>query len=177
MRLKTLVLFTSLSAVGIVPAYAHMAVVPSEVPAGSSFTAGFAVGHGCEGSPTTVVKMSIPAGVLSVKPVAKPGWEIEIVTGDYATPQTLNDGPVTSGVTQINWTGGSLPDAWYDEFSIHASLSDDIAEGSVIPFPIVQECENGGVYRWISVAGEGEEEADEPAPQLHIGEAKGGHGH
>lgn len=176
MHLKTLVLFAGIGVASTLPAQAHMAVVPSEVPAGSSFTAGFAVGHGCDGSPTTVVKLSIPAGILSVKPVAKPGWDIEIVSGDYATAQTLNGGPVTSGVTQINWTGGSLPDAWYDDFAIHGSLSDDIAAGSTIHFPIVQECENGGVYRWITIEGEGEE-ADEPAPQIHIGEPSGGHEH
>ncbi|MCC6982974.1 MAG: YcnI family protein [Bauldia sp.] len=147
------------------PAMAHIGTSPAEVHKGATFEVGFGVGHGCDGSPTIAVRLQVPDGVTSVRPVAKAGWAIEVV----------RDG---DEVTQVNWTGGSLDDALYDRFTIRGQIEEGVAEESVVYFPMVQECAVG-VHRWISIPVEGQPEPDEPAPGITVlpAEAGGGHGH
>ena len=78
---------------------AHVGVQPDEVPADSYTKLTFSVPHGCDGSSTTRLRVSIPAGVISVKPQVVAGWSIETITDTYSTPVMLHGAPVTSGVT------------------------------------------------------------------------------
>ncbi|MGV8841228.1 MAG: YcnI family copper-binding membrane protein [Bauldia sp.] len=176
---KSLILATTAVACCIATiAEAHVGVTPAEVPAGQATLVGFGIGHGCDGAPTTAIRMRIPEGVIAVQPVAKPGWDIAITTGTYATPQIDGEALVTEGVTMIEWTGGNLPDAFYDQFWIRARVATGVEHGAMMWFPIVQECAGGGVHRWITVPVEGQPEADEPTPGFAVGEpAEGGHGH
>lgn len=75
---------------------------------------------------------------------------------------------LTKGVKETAWTGGSLPDAWYDEFVFRATLPDAPA-GTMVWFPIVQQCEKG-VNRWIEIPAAGKKPDDykEPAPGVKI---------
>ena len=68
--------------------------------------------------------------------------------GAYAKSYDCYGTPVTEGVTEIAWTAGDLPDDWYDEFVFRARLT-DFPAGAVVYFPIVQECADGAVHRWI----------------------------
>ena len=73
-------------------------------------------------------------------------------------------------MTEISWSGGNLPEAFYDEFVFTATIADDLKAGQAVYFPTVQQCEKG-VHRWIEIpaagaAGHGE--AGEPAPVLRI---------
>jgi len=43
-------------------------------------------------------------------------------------------------VTEIDWTGGSLPDDYYDEFVFQSFLASDLQPGQTLYFPVVQEC-------------------------------------
>jgi uncharacterized protein YcnI len=149
----------------VAPAVAHVGTSPAEVHKGATFEVGFGIGHGCDGSPTVAVRLQVPEGVTAVKPLVKPGWEIEVV----------KDG---DRVTQVNWTGGSVDDALYDRFTIRGQVDDTVAEESVVYFPIVQECA-AGVHRWISIPVEGQPEPEEPAPGVRVlpAEEGGGHGH
>jgi uncharacterized protein YcnI len=170
------------AATGIVlsalPAAAHVGLSVEEAHKGATFTLGFGIGHGCEGNPTTTVRLQVPEGVISVQPYAKPGWEIEVVSGAYGATQMRGEIPVSEGVVQINWTGGSLDNALYDEFVIRARIADNIADETMIWFPVVQECAAGGVHRWIAIPVEGQAEPDEPAPGLLVLPAEpGGRGH
>ena len=157
---------------------AHVGLSLTEAPKGATFMLGFGIGHGCDGQPTTTVRLQIPAGVIAVQPVAKPGWTIEIVNGAYTAPQTRDGAPVTEGVVQINWTGGNLPNELYDQFFIRARIADNVETGAMVWFPIVQECPGGGAHRWITVPVEGQPEPAEPTPGLMIGApAAAGHAH
>ena len=75
----------------------------------------------------------------------------------------------SEGVTEIAWTGGELPDDWYDEFVFRARLT-DFPIGSIVYFPIVQECAEGAVHRWIEIpeAGKSADDYEEPAPGVTI---------
>jgi uncharacterized protein YcnI len=154
-------------------AAAHVYLETAEAPANGSYKAVLRVPHGCEGKPTTALRVRIPEGVIAVKPMPKPGWELATVKAKYARPYEYFDSELTEGVKEINWSGGELPDDFYDEFVFLGRLT-DFQPGTVLHFPTVQECA-GGVHRWIEIpaAGQDPDELDEPAPQLEIVEPTG----
>jgi uncharacterized protein YcnI len=57
---------------------------------------------------------------------------------------------MSEGVTEIAWTGGELPDEWYDEFVFRGG-SPTSRPGRSCYFPVVQECPDGAVHRWIEI--------------------------
>ncbi|MGD9738810.1 MAG: YcnI family protein [Bauldia sp.] len=158
-------------------AQAHVHVVPAEAGPGATFTLGFTFGHGCEGAPTTALRVQMPAGIVSVQPFVKAGWQIEAVTGAYAAPQTLNGAEIAEGVVEVRWTGGEVPDALYDEFYVRARIADNVEPGTTLWFPVIQECPGGATSRWITVPVEGQPEPDEPTPGLLVTEPATGGGH
>jgi uncharacterized protein YcnI len=110
----------------------------------------------------------IPDGFIEVKPMPKPGWKLDVVRGKYQMPMSVRGTKVTEGVTEVDWTGGNLPDAYYDEFVLTGFIGDEAPAGQTLYFPIVQECEKG-VTRWIEIpAGNGAPEPAEPAPGLKL---------
>lgn len=66
----------------------------------------------------------------------------------------------------MTWSGGSLPDAYFDEFAIQLKLP-DAAPGTIIYFPIVQTCE-AGERRWVQVPEPGKDHLHDPAPALTL---------
>src|SRR5699024_7256548 len=144
-----------------------------KAPSGSTYKAILRVGHGCDGNATTAIRVKIPEGVIAVKPMPKPGWKLTTKEGDYAQAYEYYGETLTHSVTQIAWTEGHLPDAWYDEVVFRVRLPDAPAATTVY-FPVVQECVDG-VHRWISVPAQGEsaEDYDEPAPGVTLTEAVG----
>ena len=156
-------------------ATAHATLETEKAPANSFYKAIVRIGHGCDGSPTTAVRVQIPEGLIAVKPMPKAGWELTTTAGDYAQAYDYYGTALTSGVKEVAWTGGSLPDEFYDEFVLRGRLT-DFAPGTLVYFPIVQECA-AGVHRWIEIpaAGESPDDYDEPAPSVTIVEGEGGH--
>jgi periplasmic copper chaperone A len=149
-------------------ASAHMTLEVSEAPVSSTYKAVLRVGHGCEGSPTVSVRVQIPDGVIAVKPMPKPGWELSTKVEPYPQPVTYYEDTLTEGVREIAWTGGRLPDDWYDEFVFRGRLPEG-GEGTTLYFPVVQECEQG-VHRWIEIPAEGKtaDDYEEPAPGVRL---------
>jgi uncharacterized protein YcnI len=147
---------------------AHVTLETQQAPANGSYKAVLRVGHGCEGKPTTALRVQIPEGVIAVKPMPKPGWQLAVVKGKYERPYDYYGSQLTEGVKEIDWSGGQLPDEFYDEFVFVGRLT-DFEPGTVLSFPTVQECA-GGVHRWIEIpaAGQDPDELDEPAPQVTI---------
>ena len=131
-------------------ASAHVTLERQEAPVGASYKAVLRVPHGCAGSPTTAIRVRLPVGIIGVKPMPKPGWQLNTVTGRYQKPYTLRGAPVNEGVTEISWSGGKLADAHYDEFVFTGVIAEELAGTPVIYFPVVQECEKG-VHRWIEI--------------------------
>ncbi len=62
---------------------AHVTLESKEAPPNSSYKAVLRVGHGCEGKPTTAIRVQIPDGVIAVKPMPKPGWQLDTVKDKY----------------------------------------------------------------------------------------------
>ncbi|MBR0753452.1 DUF1775 domain-containing protein [Bradyrhizobium jicamae] len=150
-------------------AQAHVTLAQSEAPVGTSYRATFRVPHGCGDSPTLKVRVRIPDGVVGVKPMPKAGWQIDLVKGSYDKSYAMYHSNVTEGVKEVSWTG-NLPNDYYEEFVISVYLTDDLAPGRMLYFPVVQECEGGGAHRWIEIPTSGKSAADykEPAPGLKL---------
>lgn len=174
MNVKTL-LAAAVAVAAAGAAQAHITFEAAEAPVGASHKAVLQVPHGCGGAATTRVRVKIPEGVIAVKPMPKPGWTLETVTGAYAHPYQLHGAQVGEGVTEVVWTG-NLPDAFYDEFVFRAMLTDSLAPGSDLYFPVVQEC-GDTTERWIEIpaAGQDPESLEYPAPALKLLPAVAGH--
>lgn len=151
------------------PAFAHVTLETQEAPVGGAYKAVFRVPHGCEGSATVKVRVQIPEGVIAVKPMPKPGWTLETVKGKYAASYDYYGTPTSEGVKEVVWSGGRLPDEFYDEFVFRGYLTAGLAPGAHLYFPVVQECETGA-ERWIEIPAEGKDADDyeTPAPGIKL---------
>jgi periplasmic copper chaperone A len=155
--------------------FAHITLQEQQAAVGGSYKAVFRVPHGCNGSATVAVKVRIPDGFIDVKPMPKAGWKLDVSRGQYAKPINAHGAKVTEGVNEVDWSGGNLPDAYYDEFVLTGYIGDEAPAGQTIYFPVVQECEKG-VNRWIEIPAAGghdhghdaHDEAGEPAAALRL---------
>lgn len=154
---------------GAPAAFAHVTLETGEAAIGSSYKAVLRVPHGCEGKATTAIRVKMPEGFIAVKPMPKPGWKLETVRGKYAAPYQLWGETVTEGVLEVKWSGGDLPDEFYDEFVMRGQLSADLPAGEKLYFPVVQEC-GEAAERWIEIpqAGESEDSLEKPAPAITL---------
>lgn len=162
---------------GLLPAtvHAHATLETGTAPADSTYKAVIRIGHGCAGEATNTLRVRIPEGVIAVKPMPKAGWELSVVEGDYTQAYDYYGRELTRGVREVVWSGGSLPDAFYDEFVLRAHLT-AFEPGTIVYFPVVQECENGA-ERWIEIPEPGQDPHDleGPAPSVTITEAGDAH--
>jgi uncharacterized protein YcnI len=141
------------------PACAHVTFATQEAAAGSSFEVQIKVPHGCKGSPTLKIRVRIPKGIVDTKPASSANWQEAIIPAQGNTPG------------EISWSG-RLPDKEVGQFTFTARVDDKTKPGTVLFFPVVQECEKG-VERWIdtnakaSNRGHGHGD-DTPAPAIRI---------
>lgn len=147
-------------------ASAHVTLETREAPAGSYYKAVLRVPHGCDGAATTAIRVRLPAGMVGAKPMPKPGWTLTTKEDDYPKPYVSHGRAITRGVTEISWTGGSLPDAWYDEFVFQAVLPTRPV-GTVVYVPVVQECATV-VRGWTEIPEPGKTVEDYPTPAPHV---------
>lgn len=128
-------------------ASAHVTVAPTTTAASSYSVLTFAVGHGCDGSPTTALTFSVPESIPSVTPTVNPGWTIAQDGSNvvYTADRPLVDGQRTT-------------------FELSVKLP-DLPAGERIDFPVLQECEVGST-EWAEVQADGEPEPEHPAPSI-----------
>src|SRR5699024_2136619 len=86
------------------PGLAHVTANPDE-STGGYFKADLRVSHGCDGEPTTEVRVQVPDGVSGVRPQPVLDWEIELEEDN-------------GEVTEVVWTGNELPDDYVEEFGL-----------------------------------------------------------
>jgi uncharacterized protein YcnI len=156
-----------LAAVG--QASAHVTLEQREAVIGGPVKLTFRVPHGCGDSPTVKLRVRIPEGVIAVKPMPKAGWTLDLVKRPYKkTYEYFHGAKLSEGVTEVTWSG-NLPDAYYDEFVLSGFIAPDFKPGTLLYFPVVQDCEKG-VHRWIEIPTLGHEggHLEEPAPALTL---------
>lgn len=151
------------------PALAHVTLENRQAAVGSYYKAVFAVPHGCAGSATVKVRVQVPEGVIGIKPMPKPGWNLETVKGKYAAEYELHGSKFFESVKEVVWSGGKLADDNYDEFVFASFLTTALKPNTTLYFPVVQECEQG-TSRWIEIPKESPDGhgSKSPAPGLKL---------
>ncbi len=129
-------------------ASAHITANPNTAPAGRYIEIALRVSHGCDGAATTRLEVQMPAGIVTARPQAKPGWTVSVTKRPLDPPVQLHGKTITATVDKIVWEGGELPDDQYDSFGLLLKLPD--TPGAVLWFPVVQQC--GTVtHAWTSI--------------------------
>jgi uncharacterized protein YcnI len=156
---------------GAMPAFSHVVLQERTTTALSMYKAIMLVSHGCEGSATNLIKVTVPAGFQGAKPMPKPGWNLSTKLGKLATPyDNGHGGMVTEGVTEVTWAAASkdsaLPDAHYDEFILRGRVP---KESGPLWFKIFQGCEKGSTdWAEIPASGTSTKGLKTPAALLEI---------
>lgn len=151
------------------PAFAHATFEAAQAQQNSSYKGVIRIGHGCDGKATHTVRVQIPAGVIAVKPMPKPGWTLATTKAGYDKPYTLHGREIAEGVSEIVWSGGSLADDQYDEFVFQARITDRVAAGSTLHVPVTQECaEAKAAWTEIPAPGQDPHALKFPAPGIRI---------
>ncbi len=155
-----------LSLLAVSGASAHVVLEAPAALAGSSYRATFRVSHGCKGSPTTAIRVFLPAGVRGAKPSPKPGWTLALRRETLTPPYESHGKTVREDVVEISWTASTpehaLPDAWYDEFVLRATLP---AQAGPLWFRVRQRCAQGEVD-WAEIPARGSSTRGMKAPAV-----------
>lgn len=116
-------------------ASAHTTVKPASVGIGKFQT--FTVAAPSEKPIATVgIRLVLPEGLNHVSPNVKPGWKIEIKKEMIGNEEK---------VTEINWTGGSIPAEMRDEFLFSAQVP---SKPTTLNWKAYQTYANGSVVAW-----------------------------
>ena len=163
--IATLAVITSASA-----AFAHIVLEDQAALAGRSYKAVLKVSHGCEGSPTIALRVTIPAGFMGAKPMPKVGWKLDVKTAKLVEPYDNFGKQVTEDVSEITWTATSqaswLPEAHYDEFVLRGGLP---KKDGVMWFKVLQTCDKGSNdWSQIPASGVDTHSLKSPAALLEI---------
>ena len=127
---------------------AHVTGSDEPVTSGGSTPVTFAFDHGCNGEPTTYLRVQLPAGAIDVEPQNPPGWT-STVTAD-----------------EVRWDGGSIPDQQKATFVAVMTITQP--EGAVVIFPTIQGCPTRE-STWIEIADPTNPDPRYPAPQIIVG--------
>ena len=116
-------------------ASAHVIVHPDSVGLAKTqlFTMGVPVEKGLS---TTAMRLLIPTGVTAVMPNTKPGWTI--------TTKKAGEGDAAL-VSEIDWTGGSVPSGQRDDFVFEAQVP---AKATTLQWKAYQTFSDGSITSW-----------------------------
>ena len=141
-------------------AQAHIVLETRQAEAGSYYKAVFRVGHGCDGSAIKEITVRIPEGVQGAKPMPKADWQLTVEKAVLAQPYRSHGKTVSEDIALVRWTGGPLPDAWYDEFVLFAKLPEQAGK---LYWKVSQVCETGRID-WVDVPTESGKLTDSKTP-------------
>ncbi|WP_194422209.1 YcnI family protein [Microbacterium abyssi] len=150
-------------------AQAHVGVSPDTVTPEGSAVLAFSFTHGCENSPTTALRITMPDGLTSVAPTVDATWDVAVERADNG---------LVSAVTYTATT--PIPHDLRGEVTMAVRLGEDAPE--TLAFPVEQQCETGA-NEWVEIAEDGEDphDLDSPAPVVSVSDtadagADAGHG-
>jgi len=156
-------------------ASAHVGIAEPEHVAGSYTLLTFGVPHGCDGSPTTEVRIQIPEEIPQVTPTVNYGWDVSKVMVELDEPIEGGHGvTLTERVGEVVYTAHDpLPADLRDAFVLSLQVPD--TPGETLYFPTVQICEEGEAA-WVEIPSDDvpASELGEPAPSIRIIEAPEG---
>jgi uncharacterized protein YcnI len=145
--MKTKLLFLAMLLPGL--ANAQVMLEQTQAESGSYYKGVLLVTQGCDTSATTQITVDIPEGLQFVQPMAKAGWQLEVVRSPIERPFFRDGIEITEAVRQITWSGNLLRDSHFDEFVFRGRIG--VGATSVLYFPVTQKCESGELH-WDQIA-------------------------
>jgi len=157
--------------IGAVPAWGHVTVHPSTLPAGSTdVELTFRVPNERDNANTVAVQVFFPSNLplLTVDVLPVPGWNATVHTQNLAKPVQTDDGPVSQVVSDVTWTAtaAGISQGQYEDFPVAAGSVPD--QPGPLVFKALQTYSSGEIVRWIEVPVAGQPEPDTPAPVLTL---------
>jgi uncharacterized protein YcnI len=169
--LVVLVVSTVAGVLSTSPAWGHVTVHPSSLPAGSSdIELTFRIPNERDNANTVMLQVLFPNNLplLTVDVLPVPGWTATVHTQNLATPVQTDDGTVSQVVSDVTWraTSGGIAPGQYEDFDVAAgSVPDKPAQ---LVFKALQTYSSGEIVRWIEIPVAGQPEPDFPAPVLTL---------
>jgi periplasmic copper chaperone A len=140
-------------------ALAHVTLEQQQVESGAHYKAVLRVGHGCEGLPTTAVRVQLPAGFQGAKPMPKAGWTVQVKTDKLAAPYDNHGKQITEDVSEITWAVKSpefaLKDNEYDEFILRGRAAMPAGAAWFKVTQLCQESSKTGSNPWTEIPASG----------------------
>jgi uncharacterized protein YcnI len=163
---------------GVTAASAHVGVTPDKTDANSYALLTFGIPHGCDGSGTTKVTITLPEELNDAQPTVNPNWTVDKVVEQLPEPKKLADGAtITKRTSRIVYTAKAplIPEL-RDALVLSVKLPD--AVGKTLHFPTLQNCEQGQTD-WSEIAKDGQDphSLKAPAPSLTVTPAAAADGH
>jgi uncharacterized protein YcnI len=177
---------TALTASGLIVlasagvASAHVGIVEDEVEAGTTALITFQFSHGCEGSPTTAIRIQMPENIPAVAPTINANWDVSKTMEALDAPIEGSHGEqLSERVSEVVYTAETpVADGYRDVFVLSVAIPEDAA-GTTLFFPTIQTCESGETA-WIEIPAEGQDHDDLESPAPGVAVVEGGddeHGH
>lgn len=143
-------------------AQAHVGVSPDTLGPEDSAVLTFSFTHGCDDSPTTALRITMPEGLTSVSPTVDALWGVAVDRADNG---------LVSAVTYTATT--PIPHDLRGAVTMAVRLGEDAPEQ--LAFPVEQQCETGAT-EWVEIAEDGQDPHDleSPAPVVTVSDAAGG---
>ena len=153
---KTASILTALLLASTSAAMSHPWFVTDKANANSQYASILNIPHGCDANGTIKLTMKLPDGITDAKAENSEKWKTTTKT-------------TATGTSLVIWEGGPQPSTENGEFKISFKIG-DVKPGQIIYFPVIQNCEKGGSYRWIEFPTEGVDEygLETPAPLIEI---------
>ncbi len=150
-------------------AWAHVTVEPSSLAQGTGDAVlTFRVPNESTTATVSGLKIQFPVDhpIVLVSPEAGSGWVSTVQTTTLAKPVTTNDGTFSSVVSEIDWSGGSIPVGQFGEFQV---LAQGIPTGtSQLVFKTIEEYSDGTSVAWIEVPDAAVPDPAHPAPTITL---------
>lgn len=140
-------------------AQAHVGVSPDALGPEDSAVLTFSFTHGCEDSPTTALRITMPEGLASVSPTFDALWDVDVERADNG---------LVSAVTYTATT--PIPHDLRGAVTMAVRLGEDAPDQ--LAFPVEQQCETGAT-EWVEIAEDGQDphDLDSPAPVVTVTDA------
>ncbi len=146
---------------------AHVTVSPSSLPQGADDAVlTFRVPNESTTASVVGLRIQFPLAhpIVVLNPEAGSGWVVTVRSAVLPKPITTDDGTFTSTVSEIDWSGGSIPVGQFGAFNV---LAQGLPTGTnLLTFKAVQLYSDGTTVNWIQVPTKAAPDPEHPAPTL-----------
>jgi uncharacterized protein YcnI len=148
---------------------AHVTVSPSSIPQGTNdVILSFRVPNESATAAVTGLRVQFPLDhpIIVLSPEAGSGWQATVVKTALKKAVTTDDGTFTSTVSEIDWSGGTIPVGQFGVFNV---LAQGIPTGTPeLVFKAIQAYGDGTAVSWIEVPTRTVPNPVHPAPTLTL---------